>query len=214
MAFHCTDCLLKFKGMCPRPYRLGQRGTAAARTRARILAAARELLAAGGPFAVDGVARQAGVARMTVYHQFGSRVGLLEALFDDLAARGGMAALPEAFRRSDPLDALAAFVATFTGFWASDQPTIRRLQALARIDAELGEAMRARNERRRTGLRVILGRLGAEPLDEAVDVLHMLTSFDTFDGLAGDARQPADAARLVGKLAHAALDLYASRPDR
>lgn len=200
--------------MCPRPYRLGQREVAAARTRGRILAAARELLAAGGPFAIEAVARQAGVARMTVYHQFASRVGLLEALFDDLAARGGMAALPEAFRRPDPLDALRVFVATFARFWASERPTIGRLQALARIDAELGEAIRARNERRRTGLRVILGRLGVEPVEEAVDVLHTLTSFDTFDGLAGDARPPDDTSRLVGRLALAALDLYRSTPGR
>ena len=200
--------------MCPRPYRLGQREAAAARTRGRILAAARELLAAGGPFTIDAAARQAGVARMTVYHQFASRVGLLEALFDDLAARGGMGALPEAFQRPDPLDALTAFVATFARFWTSARPTIRRLQALARIDAELGAAMRARNERRRAGLRVILGRLGVEPFDEALDVLHTLTSFDTFDGLAGDARPAADASRLVGRLTLVALELYRSSPGR
>ena len=33
--------------------------------------------------AIDAVARQAGVARMTVYYQFESKKGLLEALLDD-----------------------------------------------------------------------------------------------------------------------------------
>src|SRR5207248_3082979 len=77
--------------MSPRPYRLGRRKPAAQRTRARVLRAARELLTARAgaePFSVEAVARQARVARMTVYHQFGSRRGLLEALFDSFAAGG------------------------------------------------------------------------------------------------------------------------------
>src|ERR671939_1455948 len=106
--------------MSPRPYRLGRRQEAAEETRARIIAAARELLSAAGGvsgFTIDSVARQAGVARMTVYHQFGSKQGLLEALFDSLAASGGMTQLATAFRRDDPLDALDAFTATFARFW-------------------------------------------------------------------------------------------------
>src|SRR2546427_12681953 len=77
--------------MSPRPYRLGRRQPAAQRTRARVLRAARELLTARAgaePFSVDAVARRAGVARMTVYHRFGSRRGLVEGLFDSFAAGG------------------------------------------------------------------------------------------------------------------------------
>ncbi|MGH9200557.1 MAG: TetR family transcriptional regulator, partial [Vicinamibacterales bacterium] len=61
--------------MSPRPYRLGQRATAVAETRSRIVAACRELLMSTDiqtRFSIDAVARQAGVARMTVYYQFGS----------------------------------------------------------------------------------------------------------------------------------------------
>jgi AcrR family transcriptional regulator len=49
--------------MCPRPYKLGQRQQATDQTRARIVAAARDLLAGeDGPsgFTVDAVARRAG----------------------------------------------------------------------------------------------------------------------------------------------------------
>lgn len=77
----------------PRPYRLGQRQAATEQTRARILAAARDLLMSHdgyARFSIEAVARQADVARMTVYHQFGSKIGLLEALCDSLAASGGM----------------------------------------------------------------------------------------------------------------------------
>src|SRR5262249_59613985 len=92
-----------------RPYRLGQRQTSVEQTRARIVAAAREILAARDGFSgftVDAVAAQAGVARMTVYNQFGSKLGLLEALFDDLAARGLVERLRTAFGRPDPREAL------------------------------------------------------------------------------------------------------------
>ena len=80
--------------MSPRPYRLGQRQVAADETRARVLAAARDQLAKETSFSIDAVARRADVARMTVYYQFGSKRGLLEALFDLLAARGGCTSFP------------------------------------------------------------------------------------------------------------------------
>src|SRR3989442_13135299 len=92
--------------MSPRPYRLGRRQPAAQRTRARVLRAARQLLTARAgaePFSVDAVARRAGVARMTVYHRFGSRRGLLEALFHSLPAGGQLPArLPPPFQRARP----------------------------------------------------------------------------------------------------------------
>src|SRR5437773_11911322 len=93
--------------MSPRAYRLGRRPAAAQRPRARVLRAARDLLTARAgaePFSVDAVARRAGVARMTLYHQFGSRRGLLEALFDSFADGGELPArLAAAFQRPDPL---------------------------------------------------------------------------------------------------------------
>jgi AcrR family transcriptional regulator len=36
-------------------------------------------------FSIEAMALQADVARMMVYHQFGSKIGLLEALCDTLA---------------------------------------------------------------------------------------------------------------------------------
>src|SRR5438552_6529596 len=132
--------------MSPRPYRLGQRQVAADKTRSRILKAAREQLEKEASFSLDAVARRADVARMTVYYQFGSKAGLLEALFDDLAARGGMAQLRAAFARPDPLEALAELIAVFCRFWASDRLVIRRLQALSVLDPDF-EAV-SRDERR------------------------------------------------------------------
>src|SRR6516162_2252509 len=118
--------------MSPRPYRLGQRQVATEQTRARILNAARELLLtsdAFSGFSIEAVARQADVARMTVYHQFGSKIGLLEALCDTLAASGGMEQLATAFRHPDPLDALNEYFSVFGRFWEADRLVMRRLRA-------------------------------------------------------------------------------------
>jgi AcrR family transcriptional regulator len=163
----------------PRTYRLGQRQLQVEDTRQRILAAARDVLAVDDQFSVDAVAARANVARMTVYNQFGSRAGLLDALFDWLAERGGMASLAEVFTMSDPRLALDAFVATFCGFWASDRLVLRRLRAMAALDPELGTLVHRRDEWRRGGLRRLLG---GGP--EVVDTVHLLSSFESFDSLA------------------------------
>jgi AcrR family transcriptional regulator len=202
--------------MNPRPYRLGQRQTTVEQTRARIVTAARELLAAQAGFSgftVDAVAGQAGVARMTVYNQFGSKMGLLEALFDHLAARGLVERLRAAFGRPEPREALAGLVAAFGEFWHSDRIVIRRIRALAAIDADFEQAVRARDERRRGALRTIIDRFAERynkpspgARNEVIDVLHTLTSFETFDNLAGTTRSPEDVIPLVCRLCQAVLE--------
>jgi len=203
--------------MSPRPYRLGQRQATTEQNRARIIAAARELLVASNGFSgfsIDAVARQADVARMTVYYQFGSKIGLLEALSDSLAAHGGMEQLAAAFRRPDPLDALSEYIAVFGRFWNSDRLVTRRLRALAALDPDFERVVRARDERRREGLRVIVqrlvekyGRPAPAAFDEAVDVLYTLIGFECFDTLAGPTRNLEEIAPVVQRLARAALGL-------
>jgi AcrR family transcriptional regulator len=201
--------------MSPRPYQLGQRQAASEQTRNRIISAARELLMVRegfSGFSIDAVARQANVARMTVYHQFGSKVGLLEALCDSLAASGGMEQLAAAFRHPQPLDALDEYISVFGRFWESDRLVTRRLRGLAALDADFEQVIRARDERRRAGLRVIVGRLVEQQgqpalaaLDEVVGVLYTLTSFETFDMLAGPTRTIEEVTPVVRRLARAAL---------
>jgi AcrR family transcriptional regulator len=190
--------------MSPRRYSLGQRAPAVDETRLRILAAAREVLETHDRLTIDAVAQAADVARMTIYNQFGSRVGLLEALFDWLAARGGIDRLPLVFQQPDPDLALEAFVVTFCGFWASDRRVLRRLRALAVLDAELEGLVRARDERRRGGLRVLLQRRPRQS-PAALDILYTLTSFESFDSLATDQRPADEVAEIVLHVARAVL---------
>jgi AcrR family transcriptional regulator len=201
--------------MCPRAYRMERRREKTDENRLRIIGAARELLASPETsvrFSVEEVARRAGVARMTVYYQFGSLLGLLEGLCDSLAITGGMAHLADAFRRPGPLEALDHFIAVFMGFWQSDRPVLRGLGALAALDRDFATVLEGRSAWRRKGLRVLLeriakqrGRPKAKDMDDAVDLLFMLTSFSTYDTLAGPERSQEQVTRLVQQLAQRVL---------
>ena len=197
--------------MSPRPYRLGKREEAVSQSRRRILDAARELLRASDAytgFTVEAVARRADVARATVYYQFGSKVALLEAVCDDLADAGGMVGLSRAFTSPTLEEAIRAYISVFAGFWAADRLVMRRLRALAALDPDVGEVIAARDQRRREGLTVLASRLPAGAAlarEEAVQTLFALTSFETFDALAGPDRELADAVPAITRLAEAAL---------
>ena len=178
--------------MCARKYQCGVRQAAVDENRARIIAATRELLLdRDASFSIDAVAAQAGVARMTVYYQFESKRGLLQALFDDLAMRSLVGNLRASFDKTDPLDALDALIDAFAHFWHAERPIIRRLRAAMVFDADFDTEIRSRDERRREHLRTLVQRIGQKgrTADETVNMLHMLTSFETFDALApnGDA---------------------------
>jgi AcrR family transcriptional regulator len=201
--------------MSPRPYHLGERQLTIDQTRARIVEAARSLLMTDDgftKFTIEAVAREANVARMTVYYQFGSKIGLLEAICDSLAANGGIEQLAQVFRQADARDALAEYIRVFSRFWDSDRLVARRLRGLAALDQEFEQVIRARDERRRKGLRVLVqrladqeGQLTPDAFGEAIQTLYTLTSFETFDTLAGPARACADVVPIVHRLASAAL---------
>lgn len=201
--------------MSPRPYRMERRRATADENRQRIINAARELLASKDPnlrFSVEEVARRAGVARMTVYYQFGSLGGLLEGLCDSLAMAGGMNHLAEAFQEKDPIKAVEQFIAVFAGFWDSDRHVIRGLGALAVLDPEFARVLEQRYAWRRKGIRVLLermaqqtGRTGPDELEDAEDLLYTLTSFATYDTLAGKDRNRDQVTALIQRLARQVL---------
>jgi AcrR family transcriptional regulator len=190
-------------------------------TRTRILDAARDLLMAKDGFSgftVDAVSRHADVARMTVYYQFGSKVGLLEALCDTLGAKGGMQQLAGAFHNPEPWDALVEYIHVFSRFWTSDRIVIRRLRGLATLDPDFNKVIQTRDDWRRKAIRSFLQRISdkyhtpkPEEMDETVNILFVLFSFETFDHLAGDERSPEEVAPLIVGLTRAALGLEESR---
>jgi AcrR family transcriptional regulator len=183
--------------------------------RQRIVNAARHLLASGdgaARFSLEAVARRAGVARMTIYYQFGSLQGLLEGLCDSLAVAGGMSHLGDAFRRPDPFEALDRFIAVFMGFWESDRPVMRGLRALGTLDPDFAAVLEERSGWRRKGLQVLLSRLAKQTgrpkpkdMNDAVDLLYTLTDFPVYDSLAGPKRNLEQVTKMVQRLARQAL---------
>jgi AcrR family transcriptional regulator len=199
--------------MSPRTYQLGQRQDAVDLNRARIIEAARDLLSAEegvSRFTIDAVARRADVARMTVYYQFGSRVGLLEALCDWLAAEGGIEQLRDAFMAA-PEASLTRLIDVFCAFWASNRLVLRRLFGMAAIDPEFSRVLEARQQRRRHAIEAVLRRLHGDDFPEhtalRADLLVMLTSFQTYENLATDRRTPSEVSALIGQMARAALQI-------
>jgi AcrR family transcriptional regulator len=204
--------------MSPRRYRMGQRNAAAERTRARILAGARDLLAMPrgfSEFSVDAVAHKSGVARMTVYYQFGSKAGLLEALYTQLVAGNETAQSADIVRKTDSLAALLELIDVFIRVWSADRVVIRRVHALAALDPALAQSVQTRSARRRHELEVILKRVrgqyghpGFSKFSEALEIVYMLTSFETFDHLAAATRGPGEVADAIKRMALATVVLH------
>src|ERR1700730_10328345 len=179
--------------MPSRPYQLGRRAAAMDERRARIVAAAREELLSARRFTLDGVAERARVSRVTVYALFGDRDALLEAVYDDLAASGGLLRIPESFAFSDSATALETLVTIFCNFYSVYRALIRRLHALAALGAGELAGHSARNARRRNILGAMLHRSGVDD-ERLLDTLQALTSFAFIDELAGPDRVPDDVA--------------------
>jgi len=203
------------KSKSRKPYSSPARTAAADETRVRIIDAARTLLAGerdAPAFSLDAVARKAGVTRLTVYNQFEAKRGLLEAVFDDTARRGGLFELSSVLAEPDVAKALRRFVSVFCGFWSAHGKVFPKFSAVARLDDEIAESLRQRSERRRHALTVLMGRLGpAQDHADLVDALFALTSFEMFEMLSVRGRTPAAAEALIQQLASDLLGHYSGK---
>src|SRR3954468_6224136 len=198
--------------MPPRAYVSSLRNAAAAEKRDRVLEAAAKLLredASIARFSLDTVAKAAGVTRLTVYNQFGSRRGLLEAVFDGIARQGGLHQIADAMTVTDPRDALDRLVEIFCSFWNRD-PAVGRLHDAMATDPEFAEALGERNERRRNGLAALVERSAGKGVSrkarrDAVDTIFALTSYPMF-AMLRPGRSAAEVCRLVQSACRAALE--------
>ncbi|HEY4132471.1 MAG TPA: TetR/AcrR family transcriptional regulator [Gemmatimonadaceae bacterium] len=202
--------------MTPRSYDASRRQEASGERREEVLEAARKVLASEGDeaFSIEEIAKRAGVSRMTVYNLFGSKARLLEELFDSLSQRAEFTTMGPLLAQSDSEQALDDVIALFGRFWTKSRVAHRRLNAAAVDDDELATAMASRNERRRNLLLALTKRiLEQRAIDttprttgDVVRALFMLSSFDSFDTLAGPDRTPVQVTPLVQRLARAVFD--------
>jgi AcrR family transcriptional regulator len=193
-----------------RKYEQRLRAEAAEETRRRILDAAYERLRAAPaePLSVDRVARDAGVARSTVYLVFESRAGLFDALGADLLERGGFARVVEATGHPDAREHMRRGIRAGVEVFAAHRDVHRVLHSMAQLDPEaVGGVMQRVDVRRGRGMEYLAGRLEEQGrlragvgVREAADLLWILTSFDAFDLLFSGRGLPVDevACVLVG----------------
>jgi AcrR family transcriptional regulator len=198
--------------MSPRQYHLGKRQEQLDDLRQRVVEAARSLLRESSSysrFTVDAVAERADVARATVYYQFESKTGVLQAVCDALALDGRIGEVDAAFAEPDPMESIRIVIRCFARFWDFDRTAMRRLRSLARLEPEVGAVIEARDDRRRGIFEVLVNRLGPDLVSpdagDLVRVLTTLTSFETFDSLAPPPATMAGATDLVMALAEAAV---------
>ena len=205
--------------MNPRSYNSPGRDAAASQTRERIVAAAATILGSAKgveDFSLEAVAKAAGVTRLTVYNQFGSRRAVLEAVFDVVAVRGGLHRLAEAMTDPDPHAALARIITIFCAFWSFDPGALGLLHAVGSSNPEFAESVNARNERRRRLFTILVRRIAEDislrhaPLRpkaqrDLVDILFALTSFAFFAQLTTGGRSADAACRMVLELAQDAV---------
>ena len=178
--------------MSPRPYRLGKRQADVEDTRDRIIAAARELFGQSGFYSVslDDVAKTAGVARATVYYQFESKSGLLDAVVASIIQRVGIERAVRAREHPDAALGIRIFVQEVASFNSSEDVLLRNLYGLAAIDPETSRVLEQYEGLRKDALAWMVKRLADQgqlrrgvSQKHAVDMLWMLTSFRSFDQL-------------------------------
>lgn len=174
-----------------RKYEQKQRAENAEETRKRILDTVAQRLrdAPSETIRVDHIAQQAGVSRSTVYLIFGSRAGLFGALGAELLRQGGFDQMLQATTGPDARKGLRDGLRGVVGMYSRHRDVLRALYSMAQLDPDtVGKAIERLETGRAVGARYRAQRLADANLlrpdvsvEEAADVLWILTSFDTFD---------------------------------
>ncbi len=201
--------------MSARPYRLGKRQAEIDNTRERIVDAACALFGESGFYEVTlaDVAKRASVSRATVYYQFESKFGLLDAVHAAAMQRAGYDRIRRAREHNDAALGARLYVREVCMFWSREHALFRNIIGLAAVDQDARRAVDRYDGRRRELITWLVKRLEDQgklrksvSQRHAVDVLWMLTGFRAFDQLhSGSGLSARATATLLSDLATAAL---------
>jgi AcrR family transcriptional regulator len=201
--------------LTPRPYLSRARAAASEAKRQAVIEAAAAFMRVNPmtAFSLESVAAAAGVTRLTVYKLFGSRGGLLEAVFDYLARNGRLESIADAVTDPDPRKGFLRLAEVFCDFWSGDAAVGRLHEAMA-TDPELAQALSERNERRRRAVKALLERMQvpatAGQRRDAADLIFALTSYPMFRLLSGG-RSAAETRVLIQAVCNDTLDRLSAR---
>jgi AcrR family transcriptional regulator len=174
--------------MATRPYTTTRRRESA-KSIDRVLQAAERLMKEGAFHAatMDELAVAAGVSRATVFNRFGSKLGVLEAVFSRGMKGPEMAAIEEALALEDPVEALDAVIEAGCAIWEVYGFVHLQLQAVAVLEPEAAALIDEQREVQRVGLQGLTRRLAKAgrllpglSQARATATLHMLTSLESF----------------------------------
>jgi AcrR family transcriptional regulator len=174
--------------MSLRPYTPARRRESA-ETVARVLEAAERMIEEGTFHAatMDELAAAAGVSRATVFNRFGSKLGVLEALFNRGMEGPEMTAIQEALALEDPVEALDSAVKAACAIWEAYGSIHLHLQAVAVLEPGAAALIDLQREEQRSDLQALTQRLAKAgklrpglSQARATATLHMLTSLESF----------------------------------
>lgn len=202
--------------MSPRAYRLGERAPQVEETRRQILAAALKLFPARGVHGVsiEAVADAAGVSRGIVYHHYGSKRGLLDAMNLHLMQDAGLDRVWEAAQHENAVTGLHEFLRQNCRFHSKTASAIHIGRYLALTDADARKSFEASYvTARKLFLSGLVARLADQghlhpewTPEDAVEVLMVLTSAESFDSVVRYANRSLDeGAALLSRMASVLL---------
>jgi AcrR family transcriptional regulator len=174
--------------MAMRPYTAARRRESAESVD-RVLEAAERLIKEEAFHAatMDELAEAAGVSRATVFNRFGSKLGVLEALFIRGMEGPEMAAIQEALALEDPVAALDAVVEAGCAIWEACGLVVQQLQAVAILEPGAAALVDQQRDEQRADLQGLTRRLAKAgrlrsglTQARATATLHMLTSLESF----------------------------------
>jgi AcrR family transcriptional regulator len=174
--------------MATRPYTAARRRTSPESAK-RVLEAAERLIRddAFHTATMDELAAAAGVSRATVFNRFGSKLGVLQALFERAMEGPQMDAIREALEIEDPVAALEGAIAASCAIWDREGYIHEQLQAIVVLEPDASALIDEQKQEQRAGLQALVRRLSkAGRLRpglgqvRAVATLHTLTSPETF----------------------------------
>lgn len=185
-----------------RPYHSPARRRQAEQTRARILAAARDLFRSAGyaTTTIDAIASSAQVSAKTVEAAFGSKRGVLAALVDPLASAGPPRDLVDQIRAAqDPRHRLRLVAELTRRAYEASLPEFELMRGAAAVAPEITAVARQVESRRRANQTRLVAYLEERRLlrsdlapDQATDIIWALTSYDLYRALIGERRWPPD----------------------
>ena len=139
------------------------------------------------------------------------------AVAEDLLDRGGFARIGEALRNPDVVRGFEQSIEVAMELYSRERPVGQALLSLAAVDRDASSAAARLNRGRREGMRRLAERMSAQgvlrddvTVDQAADVLWVVTSFETFAQLYTGRDVPAET---VGKRLIAMAKRTLCRPD-